>query len=165
MIVGRGKTPSLDTLDALTDLKEASFEVRLTGSRFFNTATEYSDWDFFVDGDEPGLEPWLADRGWEELDRSRGLHHFPQYAGDPNIAQVYEKGEVQLQLVRDFLVKVRAQEILTNDPGFIGLCRTVAYVGPSRGLLKHRSRGYWQKAMKRASEEIYGPSEDTEISS
>ena len=51
------------TMETLASLKASKFEFHLTGSRFFNSATKESDYDFFTKNC-PEIKKWLEDEGF-----------------------------------------------------------------------------------------------------
>lgn len=157
------RIPDFATLAALNELKEAEFTVYLTGSRFFGTSHPDSDWDFFIGSQhkefDAYLKQWLEEGGWEPVNKHTVSSLRCQYEGDPNIAEVYEKGAVQLQLVRDEAVKIEAQELLLKNPEFMSLSYAKAR-NPRPFYHRYAVRRFWVEAMEQAVKNIYEPPED-----
>lgn len=84
-------------------LQNSHFQFFLTGSRYFGTHTEKSDWDFFVERN-PGLEEWLQQNGFHVESVS--------YDKDPVITQVWKKDEVHIQVVICAKAKMQVQRRL-----------------------------------------------------
>lgn len=88
---------------ALSFVQMSKFQFFLTGSRFFGTHTEESDWDFFVQYSQE-VEPALINAGFKLETES--------YATDPNFVKVYKRENVHIQIVRDARHKLRVQHNL-----------------------------------------------------
>lgn len=86
---------------ALEIIENSPFMFYLTGSRFFNTATEKSDWDFFVEQCE-GLQEFLAESGFHITNET--------YAQDPMFTAVWAKDNVHVQIVRSATAKQYMQD-------------------------------------------------------
>lgn len=81
-------------------LVASSRDYHLTGSRFFGTAREDSDWDYFVEWDK-GVYHELCDFGFV-------LDH-ESYAHDPNNVAVFVRDDVHVQVVGNAAIKERIQ--------------------------------------------------------
>ena len=93
-----------DTLSAIDIIGTSPFEFQLTGSRYFGTAKNGSDFDFFTKEVE-GVEIFLAQNGF--------VNQPNDYRNDPHTVRVYKKGEVHVQIVNRFQLKLAAQFALT----------------------------------------------------
>lgn len=87
--------------DELSILRESSFEFHLTGSRFFGTATQGSDWDFFVQ-DSPEVQKWLISRNANQV--KHPLYETP--------TSVWILNGIHIQLVEDVQAKIKAQNLI-----------------------------------------------------
>lgn len=165
MIHNDHRIPDFATLAALGELEDAEFTVYLTGSRFFRTANTDSDWDFFIGSQhkefDAYLKQWLEERGWEPVNKHTVSSLRCQYEGDPNIAEVYEKGAVQLQLVRDEDVKIEAQELLLKNLEFLSLSYAKAR-NPRLFYHRYAVRRFWVEAMEQAVKNLYDQPKDLE---
>ncbi len=88
-------------------LISSRFVFTLTGSRFFGGYTANSDWDFFIQ--ESGeVERFLSSIGFLPLS-------FTNYK-DELTSKVYRHSQekIDVQLVKNSVIKLRAQEILYN---------------------------------------------------
>lgn len=81
------------------------FHPILTGSRFFGTDRPDSDWDFFIQH-STDLVDHLTAWGWSKIGEA--------YKDDPNTAAVYQKGNVQIQLVHDQKLKETLQQLIAR---------------------------------------------------
>jgi hypothetical protein len=102
MIFGERSTKT--TLDWI---RQSPITFHLTGSRFFGTDTEESDWDFFTQ-DLPGTRTELHHAGFK-LDSE-------SYPNDTNFVAVYAKDNVHVQLVPDVRMKKCVQEQIRSLP-------------------------------------------------
>ena len=84
---------------AVSDLEAAPSIVYLTGSRYFGTALESSDWDYFAEYDED-FKDYLWEHGWVPKDS-------PSYGGDGLCVVVLTKDNVDIQLVNDAYKKLK----------------------------------------------------------
>lgn len=98
----------------LANLQTSTFTFHLTGSRYFGTNSEYSDYDFFVQDDHlseydvSGVRYSLVDKGFN-LDFS----HDCDYNEDISIVYVYKHPYgIHIQIVKDFEIKKKAQSSL-----------------------------------------------------
>jgi hypothetical protein len=90
-------------LSALQSIEVSSFVFHLTGSRYFGTQREDSDWDFFVDYSAE-LITWLEDNSFT-LDST-------SYKEDPVMCMVYKKENVHIQVVHSAKMKEWIQHLL-----------------------------------------------------
>ena len=118
----------------MEEMVYSSHIFHLTGSRYFRHAESLSDYDFFTQ-DSPEVRAWLLGQGFGPVSSD-----FKAYPDDPNIAEVWEKGAVQIQLVRDVNGKIKAQNILCSLPSIPWAGETDKY------LRKHMARKWWQWA-------------------
>lgn len=97
-------------------LNNPDFAFHLTGSRFFNNARKSSDWDFFVQEDQE-VSDFLHANGFKKmLEVSGCLKLRTIYPDDVQIVDVFQKRDVQIQLVRDAKLKATAQNLLYVEP-------------------------------------------------
>ena len=86
-------------IEKIAELKKLDDVFYLTGSRYFNTHGNDSDWDFFVSNQNPGLHERLLNLGFNQ-DRKD-----IRYSGDRSISAVYTWGEkstkIDIQVVYD----------------------------------------------------------------
>ena len=103
---------NLHNRGALEAMEQAPFEFHLTGSRFFETASQDSDWDFFVESD-PDLPAWLEANGFE-------LESDSDYVST-GISEVWinEPWRVHIQIISDARLKADVQEAM-RDSGYAG---------------------------------------------
>lgn len=105
-------------MDTIKTLILSAHTFFLTGSRFFNTATIWSDWDFYTQ-DSPEIREWLTFNGFQPINPDFDSK-ASKYGDDPNIAVVYGNGRVtstvQVQLVKDAALKTQAQSLLFQMP-------------------------------------------------
>lgn len=98
----------------LFELQNSDLDFYLTGSRFFNTHNNNSDYDFFVE-DTPGVRQFLKSLGFSKLNNSAYL--------DDNTVVVYrympKSGyyiTIDIQIVVDAVKKQSVQNIMKyND--------------------------------------------------
>ena len=91
----------------LVRMEKSHVDFLLTGSRFFNTHNEDSDWDFFI---KPTILPEiLRDLGF-------GIVEPMTLYEDSNTLRVWEHWNlpIHVQVVNDVELKVKAQEILAS---------------------------------------------------
>jgi len=102
-------------LDLVRDLPQ----LELTGSRYFNTATQSSDWDFMLDCEFEEKIPVDFVKVSE-----------PSYDGDPLICGVYFSAlrDTHIQLLNsyDMPLKRKAQEILYESGALCGVSKQQA---------------------------------------
>lgn len=109
--------PLLDEMNA-----DGRVTFYLTGSRYAGTATDASDWDFFVaESDtatiaEPlGMEKWLMDRGFTLIQDDQTAVD-EEYADHPYTVGVYRNrhpaGKVEVQVVTDVEVARRTRDLV-----------------------------------------------------
>jgi hypothetical protein len=105
-------TPDL-TITAIRFLEAAPFTFYPCGSRWFEDATETSDFDFFIQ-DSPAVREWLDA---SKLFRKRGV---PKYS-DVNTICVYgvgskKPGPVHVILVKSADARLDAQRVFSGRP-------------------------------------------------
>lgn len=97
-------------LDHLTmaqrKLAASEFEFHLTGSRFFETATADSDWDYLA-ADVPGIHNWLLANGFKPV-----AGYSRQGAAKCNAVYLLEYTHVQV--VPNIQARLRAQNLIKN---------------------------------------------------
>ena len=86
--------------------EEERFKFFLTGSRYFGTYTNNSDWDFFVEFSYE-VKIWLEKEGFEKKTNT-------DY-DDKTVIEAYSAGGVDIQLVTDVELKNTAQELLKKN--------------------------------------------------
>lgn len=111
MIKNRGPLHLDDVYNILSKLDNSDIKYYLTGSRYFGSSIPLSDWDFFTQ-DNSKVHRHLASLGFVAL----RLNQENIYHEDPTIVEVMEKGQVQIQLVKDSEKKQRCQEMLNRPP-------------------------------------------------
>ena len=86
-------------------IMNSQFSFYITGSRYFNTNTPQSDWDFFVEKNED-VEEFLIDQGFF-------VDNQASYS-DSSIYKVYTNpnDRVQVQVIFDVELKVLAQTVI-----------------------------------------------------
>lgn len=86
-------------------LMNSQFSFYLTGSRYFNTNTPQSDWDFFVQKNKE-LEEFLIKQGFF-------VDSQASYS-DPSVCKVYinPNDNVQVQVIFDAELKLLAQTVI-----------------------------------------------------
>lgn len=102
----------------LFTLNSSKFEFHLTGSRYFGTANEYSDWDFFVQDSEE-VRQFLLNNGFQYNEKEL---KEPAYS-DENTARVFSNTllnsqQIDIQLQYDVERRVKAQLILEQLVNF-----------------------------------------------
>jgi hypothetical protein len=96
-------------------MDEKAPKLYLTGSRFFGTATEMSDWDFFT-GVSMETYVWLKDKKFEAIPfGSDGEGNYSKL--DRNTMEVWRllyhgQTQIDIQLVHDVALKIRVQEAI-----------------------------------------------------
>lgn len=110
-------SPVTPVTEKLALMQQVGHKFQLTGSRFFGTSTEKSDWDFFTQ-DSPGVRLWLTTNGFVDSTGGTG------YVDDGLCVDVFTfVGEherfnpsqyIQVQLVKDFSLKQKIQEQLSR---------------------------------------------------
>lgn len=89
-------------------LHSAPFDFHLTGSRFFETENSFSDWDFFAQ-DSPETRDWLRRNDFTYVSNEDIV---ADYMNDLNCADVFQRGNVQVQLVKDAHAKMHVQTLI-----------------------------------------------------
>ena len=103
-----------DSATVVALLHASPIEFHMSGSRFFGGHTEGSDWDFFTK-DTPETRGFLEFSGFEKLRRKYyGGNHIKN-----NANAVYRLGKVDVQLIDDPELKLKAQDILQSSPAII----------------------------------------------
>jgi len=94
------------TMEVINKLESSPIEFYLTGSRFFGTYGERSDWDFFTQ-DCSNTHEFLKKLGFVETSGST-------YRTDPLIATVYihKDTDIHVQVVKDAKLKNAIQKRL-----------------------------------------------------
>ena len=136
-IKGLDKTQDQLTIDLLTSCEE--FDFYLTGSRFFNTFRENSDWDFFIQ-DAPDVRTFLSENDFKQM--------FDGGYEDQNFRCLWEKGKVQVQLVIDAKLKEQVQKILLNDKALSSIISNefIRLDIRSKDICKKQARVFWNLA-------------------
>jgi len=119
MIVGMN-TGNTALQTVLAALQTSTFTFQLTGSRYFQTHSEYSDYDFFVQDDLGSHYGTSSVRGFlYENDFSHEFVSNMDYSDDKSVNDVYKHScGVHIQIVKDFKVKEAAQiELFVNGVG------------------------------------------------
>lgn len=124
----------VDVMRKLFQLEESHHTFYLTGSRYFRTHRQDSDYDFFAQ-DTPALRSFLDSAGFRPhnpLDDE----WMDTYSLDPNIAHVmrwkFGFPHIDVQLVKDLELKRRAQGMIDA----LGLLR--------REIPKDEARRIWR---------------------
>lgn len=99
-----GRTTKLSTLELM---EKSEFNFHLTGSRFFGTATEKSDYDFFIEDSEAVRTQLIK---WRFYIESTGI----TYADTQTIRIYKHPDNIHIQLVRNVPLKEKAQSILKD---------------------------------------------------
>jgi len=128
------KRPGRSQLDIVLDTMDASpFEFHLTGSRFFDCATEKSDWDFFVGINAQlgtSLGGWLDGMGFVRVANSYS-------SADVNSVFQHRTEKIHIQVVKDAGHKIRAQKMLYALKDFLRV----------REMAKPKARDLWNTAL------------------
>lgn len=106
-------------LKRVIEVTRAIPELKLTGSYYFGGATEMSDVDFYAK-QCLYIQTKLTELGFEclEVDSDK-FHDIVGYTADFNCAEVWQDTvtyQIHIQLVKDELLKTKAQEFLANLP-------------------------------------------------
>ena len=88
------------------DLIHSPYYFHLTGSRYFETANENSDWDFFVSTESNTLEFWL---------KSYGFQRISGEYNSQDITAVYRQDNVDIQITTDAVRKENIQKIIKEN--------------------------------------------------
>jgi hypothetical protein len=100
--------------NVLHQLHASKFDFYLTGSRFFGSANETSDYDFFTP--TTSVVDFLSSLGFNVV--------CGEYAGDPNCLCVYryknDKVQIDIQLVRDLQLKQKVQSLIKEHNLLLG---------------------------------------------
>ena len=103
------------TYKVISLMTSTSRKFELTGSRFFGNTHRFSDWDFFTEYSDSVVD-WLKAWGFHRLEANLVKDLMTLYPGDPNIVDVWQKHNVQVQLVINFKIKHYAQMLLSVEP-------------------------------------------------
>jgi len=105
------------------EVRRSPIDFRLTGSRFFDTCHQNSDWDFFVSESEPGLGDFLG-RFFVREDNEKERWSPSIYIGDPTISTIWTNANwpanpnerVHVQVIKRelFHIKAAAQRIIKD---------------------------------------------------
>jgi len=110
-IVGMSRFVEMSlTQQALMEIQESEYDFQLTGSRFFGTEKENSDYDFFTQ-DYLSLADWLRAHDFINITQV-----VPTNYADPLVVAIYQKGKVHIQAVNDAPLKQDIQECLRASP-------------------------------------------------
>jgi hypothetical protein len=115
MITGMTLNNQTELQKVLEVFNKSTYQFQLTGSRFFGTNREDSDWDFFTEVPKvlypTSVFDFLEDNGFY----TRFNNHYDQ---DISFVSVYEHScGIHVQIVKDFEQKKAAQELLYKTPG------------------------------------------------
>lgn len=118
--VGHLSQPCVNLLE---EIKRSPVDFRLTGSRFFDTCHDNSDWDFFVSESASGLGDFLG-RFFVRADNETDKWNPSIYVGDPTIATIWTNANwpanpderVHIQVIKHelFHIKEAAQRIIKD---------------------------------------------------
>jgi len=127
------KTAQEQVLDAMA---VSRFVFHLTGSRFFGTNREDSDYDFFVEDDHyspfvGNVRSWLISEAFYLMDKSDYLSTVQ------GINDVYQhvSANIQVQVVQDATKKQRIQDGIKNSPECMNVIKQCD---------KSRNKGLWE---------------------
>lgn len=117
-------------------LNGSCYEFHLTGSRFFGQVEKHSDWDFFVEHSDDVII-FLTELGFSANIMTTA------YLGDPEVVEVmsvkdFHQGtctRIDIQLVKDVSLKLKAQDLLAKYWGENGIPNKVARKDQWRGIL------------------------------
>jgi len=135
-------------ISLVEEVRRSPIDFRLTGSRFFDTCHQNSDWDFFVSDAEPGLGDFLG-RFFVRADNETDKWSPSVYVGDPTISTVWTNANwpanpnerVHLQVIKYqlFHIKEVAQKII-KDRNL--LCRGLVH-SLSADIIKKINKFVW----------------------
>jgi len=110
-------------ISLLEEIKRSPINFRLTGSRFFDTCHQNSDWDFFVEDSESRLGDFLG-RFFVRADNETERWSPSIYLCDPTIATVWTNkvwstnpnDNIHIQVIKHelFHIKETAQRIIKD---------------------------------------------------
>ncbi len=103
-----GNVPMFELEDILSNLRHLPMTFYLTGSRAFGTEHEQSDWDFFT-ADDPDTEELLIKMGFKILIQDDAV----AYKDEITNKVLRHAFGVDVQLVEDYALKLRVQNVLT----------------------------------------------------
>jgi hypothetical protein len=93
----------------IAKMESSTIDFYLTGSRFFGGANPGSDWDYFARDSRTARE-FLSSLGfYPVIDIDMAIYD------DSTIVSVYERNDVQVQLVKDAILKNSAQQFLAEN--------------------------------------------------
>lgn len=120
MFVGYRRVQNQPIFDAMKNAIGINFH--LTGSRFFGTATETSDWDFFAQYC-PGNKQFLKSNGFVELTDSSQQYNDQE----TKCVMRFTNGSLQIdvQLVNDVTKKCRINNAIKHRPDFLRLMNSI----------------------------------------
>lgn len=121
------------TQETLNAMNQSHYKFYLTGSRYFKTHNDNSDYDFFVEDDlevgcpKSNLEVWLLDKGFVKYSEpgeyndlvTRCVYRFyPSELDRYDMFNPNTKWTIDVQLIakKDVDTKKMAQDILFNHP-------------------------------------------------
>ena len=96
---------------ALEYIQSSPYPFYLTGSRFFGHNLKNSDWDFFSDDSQARIDD-LQTNGFRRVKNL--LKRLDYIDTIQPIVQIWEKENVQVQLVKDVELKRRVQEFIRD---------------------------------------------------
>jgi hypothetical protein len=108
--------------EILTFLHNVSEIFNLTGSRYFGTHREDSDYDFFT-YKFTNYKSFLASLDFQRI--SRYVENNPHYV-DENMAEVWrhKEAKIDIQIQKHFLLKIKAQKLIKNMDALVGVKKT-----------------------------------------
>ena len=118
-----GYTRKIQDQPILDVMKNATgIDFHLTGSRFFGTATETSDWDFFTQHCEV-TKRWLSKNGFFTLTHSANSYNDQE----TKCVMRFTSGSFQIdvQLVNDVKKKVRINNAIKHRNDFLQLMNSL----------------------------------------
>ena len=135
-------------ISLVEEIRRSPIAFHLTGSRFFGTEHQNSDFDFFVKDSEPGLGDFLG-RFFVRADNETDRWSPSIYVGDPTIATIWTNANwptnpndrVHIQIIKHnlFHIKEAAQRII-KDRNLI--CRGLVH-SLSSDVIKKINKFVW----------------------
>jgi len=139
---------SQSVINLLEEIKRSPIAFYLTGSRFFGTEHQNSDFDFFVSESAPGLGDFLG-RFFVRADNETDKWSPSVYVGDPTIATIWTNANwptnpndrIHIQVIKHqlFHIKEAAQKII-KDRNLI--CRGLVH-SLSADVIKKINKFVW----------------------
>ena len=138
MSINSGQAAVFTDPNALTlaEMEKSDIEFHLTGSRFFGIARIDSDYDFYALLSN-GNEAWLREHGFRDitLDGNDYMGYFAQRIANNNVAKIYRKGRIDVQLVTDIELKSNIQSLI-REAGIMHFLR-------NSGISKQAMIQFW----------------------